>query len=269
MLSGIMKPYLVDPQWKPLTVAGAAVDMTQLGATELIVDPLELAYPLCQDACSAIELRGVMVGDDSGLAVDATLKAYRCPDANADLRDIAAYDSDTVAYSGGTAIGLDKVTNGAFAADTDWEKGNAWTIAAGVATHAATGSKSAIQQDVVVVAGTWYLLRLDITTLSVAPLDVFIGNQLIKSFTATGAKQAGLVKRAALGEDKLKLIAPAGSNAVLDNVKLEIVVPYRFSDVRQALGQDDNAGSGIAYGILPGADLADNYISLHARRYLL
>src|SRR3990167_9490828 len=37
---------------------------------------------------------------------------------------------------GSSRIGMEMVTNGAFAADTDWTKGANWSIAAGVATAA-------------------------------------------------------------------------------------------------------------------------------------
>src|SRR3990167_706844 len=45
---------------------------------------------------------------------------------------------------GSSRIGMEMVTNGAFAADTDWTKGAGCTIAAGVATS--TNSASALSQ---------------------------------------------------------------------------------------------------------------------------
>lgn len=50
--------------------------------------------------------------------------------------------------------GGDVVTNGGFGSDSDWTKGAGWTIAAGVATHAA-GSASDLEQ-AALTSGTWY-----------------------------------------------------------------------------------------------------------------
>ena len=45
---------------------------------------------------------------------------------------------------------LDRVTNGAFAADTDWTKGDGWSIAAGVANcdGSQTGGSNLYQSNV-------------------------------------------------------------------------------------------------------------------------
>jgi hypothetical protein len=58
----------------------------------------------------------------------------------------------------------EEVTNGAFAADTDWTKGANWTIGSGVAT-AATAS-TALEQNISIDEGTWYLLDMDVTLSS-------------------------------------------------------------------------------------------------------
>lgn len=58
----------------------------------------------------------------------------------------------------------DLVTNGTFAADSDWTKGTGWTISGGTATHAA-GSESALTQVLGTTAGavTTYTLRYTVS----------------------------------------------------------------------------------------------------------
>lgn len=49
----------------------------------------------------------------------------------------------------------DRITNGSFGSDTSWTKGTGWTIASGVASHAA-GSASELSQAVALAAGYRY-----------------------------------------------------------------------------------------------------------------
>jgi lysophospholipase L1-like esterase len=59
-------------------------------------------------------------------------------------------------------LGTELVTNGRFAADTDWTKGTGWTIAAGTAVKLA-GVASLLSQDVTLTAGKTYVLVYNIT----------------------------------------------------------------------------------------------------------
>lgn len=75
--------------------------------------------------------------------------------------------------SGGTAatleqldtlgLGGDLITNGTFAADSDWVKGTGWTIAAGVATHAAGTASNLAQLSIGLDPGTYYRVTFDVT----------------------------------------------------------------------------------------------------------
>ena len=58
------------------------------------------------------------------------------------------------------ATDLDIVTNGSFAADSDWTKGTGWTISGGTATH--TGSGGDFNQQIAVVAGRRYLMSVTV-----------------------------------------------------------------------------------------------------------
>ena len=69
------------------------------------------------------------------------------------------------------AYGSDKVTNGSFAADTDWTKGTGWTIGSGVATCAsATGAGNALSNSTALTSGlavsTYYKVQVDVVLTS-------------------------------------------------------------------------------------------------------
>ena len=65
------------------------------------------------------------------------------------------------------AVGSDVVTNGAFAADSDWTKGTGWTIGAGVASFSGS-SVAALSQVLTLVSGETYEI---VFTLSGASAD--------------------------------------------------------------------------------------------------
>lgn len=64
-------------------------------------------------------------------------------------------------------LGAEKVTNGTFAADTDWTKGAAWSISGGFARKTIDGTNT-LSQAVGAVAGELYLLTFTITSDSTA-----------------------------------------------------------------------------------------------------
>ena len=59
-------------------------------------------------------------------------------------------------------LGPDLVTNGTFAADSDWTKGANWTIGSGVATKTG-GAANNLTQTIASTAGAWYRLTIDVT----------------------------------------------------------------------------------------------------------
>lgn len=73
--------------------------------------------------------------------------------------------------------GSDVVTNGAFAADTDWTKGTGWTIAAGAATHAA-GAESALEQAIAAVgAGETWQLTFTVSGRTAGSVTPYVGDE--------------------------------------------------------------------------------------------
>ncbi len=73
--------------------------------------------------------------------------------------------------------GTDVITNGGFAADTDWTKGAGWSIGSNVAT--AAGVNAAITQTVdPLVVGTWYKATFTITSYTSGGARTLIGSRL-------------------------------------------------------------------------------------------
>ena len=86
--------------------------------------------------------------------------------------------------SRGLALGVDRVTNGTFATDTDWTKGTGWSIGSGVATKTA-GSAAALTQTLATTAGRWYKVTATITR-SAGTLTVSLGTSgTAAAFTAS------------------------------------------------------------------------------------
>ena len=62
--------------------------------------------------------------------------------------------------------GDELVTNGTFAADSDWTKGGGWTIGSGVASRASESTNSAIIQPIAIITGRTYEVKYDRTYAS-------------------------------------------------------------------------------------------------------
>ena len=72
-------------------------------------------------------------------------------------------------------FGPDKVTNGQFATDTVWTKETGWTIAGGVATHAAGSTLGTLSQDTVEVAAEIYKVIFTVLSQTAGSVTVSIG----------------------------------------------------------------------------------------------
>ena len=117
----------------------------------------------------------------------------------------------------------DKVTNGTFAADTDWSKDAEWTIGSGVATFAgAGGGAQDLEQDVSAVASETYRVQFDFAVVSGSPsLVVSIGGTTHgTAITATGAVEVE-IRATDTGNLVLSATGGAGDDATVDNVVVE------------------------------------------------
>jgi len=130
-----------------------------------------------------------------------------------------------------TALGAEKVTNGAFAADSDWTKAT-WTIGSGVATHA-TGTADNLEQDVSAVLGELYLLTFTVKTVTTAgALTPEVGGTAGTPITATAATAVAVTYNQeilAAGTGNLKFKADATWAGTIDDVICKKITPINVS----------------------------------------
>ena len=147
---------------------------------------------------------------------------------------LSAANSDTTfsAITTGTSyeisdlgLGTEKVTNGVFAADTDWTKGTGWTISGGNATHA-TGTASNIEQADVLTVGEYY------------ETTVKVSGRTVGSVKFSGASFSGAPALVADGtytatylaiSTTLKLYAGATFDGSIDDVSVKPVSAMTFA----------------------------------------
>lgn len=129
----------------------------------------------------------------------------------------ANFAADVQMYLSETFTGDELVTNGTFAADTDWTKGADWTIAAGVASKATAGTTSLEQEITAPVVGDIYKLSYGLTETASGITPSFAGDTA-PADAGTGTHNPILV--AASTEATLGFLADATAVVDLDNVSL-------------------------------------------------
>lgn len=106
-----------------------------------------------------------------------------------------------------------------FAADQDWTKGTGWAIAAGVATHIATGAGNLTQA--VGVIGGWYRIGYDITSISASSLNALFGDNAQLGKAYTGLQSNILSFGRAITSTALGIRAGAATVASVDNATIK------------------------------------------------
>lgn len=254
-----MRYYPLNVTPELLQVSGIKVNLMPMGALEIITDGFPALQQIAGDpraVADLIEIGGLIVGDLLGGESDATLKLYSCDQGL--YRDQEPFTTLALNVDSATAQGVELVTNGDFAADTDWIKGASWSIAAGFASHDETKGATRILQAITIALNTTYLLK----TAVPMPVRVFLGGQFIGMVTSTSER---ILHRH---------VSPAGSldlafeglrdeGGILDDVSVKVQRPFYFTKVVE--GKD--AGGGMAVGVLPAADFTGSYLTLWMRRY--
>lgn len=141
------------------------------------------------------------------------------------------------------ALGAELVTNGAFAADTDWTKGTGWTIAAGVASHAA-GTASDIEQTVAITENDWYRVELDISGWTVGSLTPKVGGTSGTAISANVTDNKETIQAGA--GTLLEFTATSDFDGDLDNVSLKRVTP--LDDLTDSLDSRTYQGGALQVG---------------------
>jgi len=215
-------------------------------------------------AADIYEIRGILVGDEVS-TVAGTLDLYRAPEGDYQQVAAAPFAQPAIASNGGTVSGSELITNGTFAADSDWDKGALWSIAAGKASRTTGTPRSSLSQAVAVEAGKVYFLEMKVKNVSPMRLKVWIGNQCIGRMAKCPlalSMHAVLFTRAADAGDNVIRFESDYSTEV-DDVSLKEVTPYRFGYV----GEAKVCGSGLAIGFTPGSAMNGTYIAVDVQRH--
>lgn len=122
-------------------------------------------------------------------------------------------------------VPTDLVTNGAFAADTDWTKGTGWTIAGGVA-DAAGAISTDLEQTVALVAGASYTVTFT-ATRSAGSVTVKIGGT---SGTARSSSATFSEVIVAGSSNSLIEFSGSGFTGTIDDVSIVPIITYSFND---------------------------------------
>jgi hypothetical protein len=111
------------------------------------------------------------------------------------------------------------VTNGTFAADTDWTKGTGWTIAAGVASKS-TGTASSLTQSCGIVALKPYFLSFTVSNYSAGGVQGLVGGSAGTTYKTANATYAELVTSTPGSNDTVILYGNATFVGDIDNVSV-------------------------------------------------
>ena len=176
---------------------------------------------------SAPNVASLFANNEPGLALDveaAYLRGWTYQDSAGATVAAAAGDPiglilDT-AKGGLDQLGSDLVTNGTFAADSDWTKGANWTIGSGVATKTG-GAANNLTQTISSTAGLWYRITMDVTRTA-GTLTVSLGTSgTTYAITATGTYTFFIL--AGSSTQTLTLAGDSSFAGTVDNVTAKLV----------------------------------------------
>lgn len=129
------------------------------------------------------------------------------------------------------ASGTDLVTNGTFAADTDWTKGTGWSIASNKATKSA-GTASLLSQAVSLTAGKAYILFWCIERTAGTCTPQISGGTGFADFAVDEDVTGVTVFVATSGDDTLEFSADSSFAGTVHNVALYELTDSAFGMVR-------------------------------------
>lgn len=130
-------------------------------------------------------------------------------------------DFDDDNFWDGPVLGSELAVNGTFAVDANWTKGTGWTIAAGVATHAA-GTTSDLLEISGATAGWRVKTEYTITSISAGFIHIDVGGTVGTNRLALGTYQQVLLA----GGSNLSFRADTTFNGSIDNVSVKRVTEW-------------------------------------------
>lgn len=259
-------------------VKGDQLTLNPVAAVEIKTPPIVMGEAI------GVELRSQVIGEALGGANDIDMRLFSSPAVelktdtatNPRPRVAAEYNSTepletvkTFDMGLATALGTDAVTNGAFATDTGWTKGDGWSIAGGKAVKTTGNVPGSIQQALVEDASAAfkdYLFRYDMSAQTSLDFRAWFelsanpGGQLFHEILRQQSNVLGLTLvhivrlTAGMVTGALHLDALDRLAVTIDNVKLEEIVNGGY--LHTVSRRLDQLASGFVIGYLPAADLS-------------
>jgi hypothetical protein len=121
--------------------------------------------------------------------------------------------------AGYLTVGPETITNGDFAADSDWTKGTDWTIGSGVATKTA-GTAAGLDQALTLTPGARYLLTFTMTRTAGTLTPQFISGTTVSGIGRTASGTYAQVLTAVTGNNALRFNGNATFAGTVDDVSL-------------------------------------------------
>jgi len=171
----------------------------------------------------------------------------------AEVKELSSGASVPFKYKG--ANQTDMVTNGAFAADTDWNKETGWTIAGGVAVATSAANNYTIRQTgPSIVLGKAYRVTYTISGYSAGTVKIILGGNTVGTGrSANGTYTEELVSTGSATTNSVGIASTSTTTLNIDNfsvVPIGAVAEYDGSGVG-ASRWDDKSGNelhGTVYG---------------------
>lgn len=150
------------------------------------------------------------------------------------------------------------IQNGSFDTDTSWAKGTDWSIGSSVAIRVPGVGESALEQDVTLSQGAWYLLDFDVTTYAAGTIQPKLGALDIGAAVSSTGSYKRVFFSGGGGELSLKFTANAAADYSIDSISVQVLgaahlipnAPERVSSILVtperilvALGCDDSNGN--------------------------
>lgn len=147
------------------------------------------------------------------------------------------------------------IVNGTFAADTDWTKGDGWTIAAGVADSDGTQTASSdLSQAFTLTAGRSVSLTYTLTVTS-GSITPFLGDTIGTAVTTAGAKAVTLERTT--GDNTIGFRASADFVGTIDDVVRVVSIDNVPAVVNGTFGADSDWTKGTGWTIAAGVANCD------------
>ena len=120
------------------------------------------------------------------------------------------------------SMGANQITNGGFAADSDWTKGTGWSIGSGVATKAA-GSAALLSQAQTMTAGRYYIVTYTITRSAGTITPQFAGGSTVSGTARSSSGTYTDIMTAVSGNNTIQFSADSSFAGTVDDVSVKVL----------------------------------------------